>query len=49
MCFLLTAEYGDYDSSEHKEDFIQEYQLLPTVRKPGQHTTFLTLLFLSFT
>ena len=31
LYFIPTAEYGDYDSSEHKEDFIQEYQLLPTV------------------
>jgi hypothetical protein len=31
MIFDLVAEYGDYDSNEHKEDFIEEYQLLPTV------------------
>ncbi|XP_028392980.1 tyrosine-protein phosphatase non-receptor type 21-like [Dendronephthya gigantea] len=27
--YALQAEYGDYDSSEHNEDFIEEYQLLP--------------------
>lgn len=27
----VLAEYGDYDANEHKDDFIEEYQLLPTV------------------
>ena len=31
MMFYFLAEYGDYDSNEHKDDFIQEYQLLPMV------------------
>lgn len=31
--YALQAEYGDYDPSEHTEEFIQEYQLLPMALK----------------